>query len=535
MPYYLNPSNVGISLVTAKGNGSTIILKWHRAFPSKKTNLMAYNIYMDTVLPDFEHRFFNKSPAFVSVNGKLTVDIEDLVPGQMYRFGVRPVEYDVNTFDLKDLPETFNELRIYPESPLAADISASSNIIPLLSVEDFPSSGTVKIGAELIQYSSVDLLNNELILTNAALQRGFNGTEATYHLTTGYDGYTYWDNAVLFFPIDVEDRNTVVYATQDRFDYPNYAFNLVDGYRQTTKDVVNTDYSVNDAANAGFPAFSYSGYYRTDPVALLNGECVGLYFGGEIGCIDGYGNDMRLRGISVQDINNQRQEVLLDLIGEPVCLVKRQTTGIRCFCVLATSEMPDARCTGCFGSGFVLGYYQYFDPRNSDGRIRLRFEPWIDDAPILTDAGLDIESIKPNAWGLTIPAMKKRDLIVRFDASGNEDSRWEIISVSRNVLFNQQLGAQKLLLQKIRKTSIEYMIPVFRDTSMMPQIIQTGISSSIGIPPHSHTLVRNEKHPMYWQQITSVNAAHQHIVSWNPNSGHLEVSQELGHSHTLVY
>jgi hypothetical protein len=534
MPYYLNPSNVGVSLVSSLGDGSTINVKWHRAFPKTRTNLMAYNIYMDVVSPDFPFELFNKSPVFVSVDGKLNADITGLVPGQLYRFGVRPVEYDPNTFDLKTLPIASGTLRVYPESPLRSNITASSSIIPLLSVEDFPTSGVVRAGIELIQYSSLDVANNNLVLTNVSLQRGFNDTAPALHTTDGYDGYVYSDPTVLFFPVDVEDQNTVVFATQDRFDVDHYAFTVVDGYRQTTKDIVNADLSISDTVNENFPAYDDSGWNRIDPVALFNGECVGSYFGGQQYCADGYdGVGRMMRGLSVDDANTQRQELLLSVIGEPVCLVKRQWTGIRCFCILATSEAPDARCKKCYGTGYVVGYQQYFDSRNSDGKIRVKFEPWVDDLP-LVDSGLDPEATKPAAWTLVLPALKKRDFLVRFDSEGNEEFRYEIINVTRNILFNQQFGAQKMALQRIRKTDIIYQVPVFRDTSMFPMIMNTGISSSLGIPPHSHEVKTNEAHPSKWNQITGISAGHSHSIKWNPMTGLLEVSEELGHTHTII-
>jgi hypothetical protein len=534
MPYYLNQSNVGISLVSSEGDGSNITLRWYRAFPIDTANLIAYNIYVSEVRPDFEFEFFNKSPSFVSTNGALTAKITDLTPGQMYRFAVRPVEYDATVFDLRTLPIVANSLQMYPESPLRANITATSLIVPVLSIDDFPTAGVVRVGAELIQYTALDIINNNLTLTSASLQRGFNNTDATFHNTDGYDGYTYWDPTVLFFPVDDEDQNTVVFATQDRFDDGYYAYTTVDGYRQATKDIVNADLSTSDTVNAAFPPYDYAGYHRIDPVALFKGECVGSYFGGQMFCADGYnGVGRQIRGISVDDRNTQRQEVLLSVIGEPVCLVKRQWTGVRCYCILATSEHPDARCKKCFGTGFVVGYQQYFDTRHSDGKIRVKFEPWVDDLP-LVDSGLSVEGTKPAAWTLVLPALKKRDFLVRFDGDGNEEFRYEVVNVTRNIIFNQQFGAQKMSLQRIRKTDIIYQVPVFRDTSTMPAIIQTSIASSAGIVPHQHSIKTNEALPFGWNQITGISAGHSHTLRWNSTSGTIDVSEELGHTHTIV-
>jgi len=534
MPYYLNQTNVGIKIVSSLGDGQIISIEWYRAFPIDKTNLIAYNIYVSEVRPDFEFEFFNQSPTFVSTNGVLTATITDLTPGQMYRFAVRPVEYDATVFDLRTLPVVANSLQMYPESPLRADITATDTIIPLLSVDDFPTAGVVRVGAELIQYTALDILNNNLTLTSSTLQRGFNDTDATFHNTDGYDGYTYWDPTVLFFPVDDEDQNTVVFATQNRFDDGYYAYTTVDGYRQATADIVNADLSTSDTVNANFPPYDYAGYHRIDPVALFNGECVGSYFGGQMFCADGYnGVGRQIRGISVDDRNTQRQEVLLSVIGEPVCLVKRQWTGVRCYCILATSEHPDARCKKCFGTGFVVGYQQYFDTRHSDGKIRVKFEPWVDDLP-LVDSGLSVEGTKPSAWTLVLPALKKRDFLVRFDGDGNEEFRYEVVNVTRNIIFNQQFGAQKMALQRIRKTDIIYQVPVFRDTSTMPAIIQTSIASSAGIAPHQHSIKTNESLPFGWNQITGISAGHSHTLRWNTTSGTIDVSEELGHTHSVI-
>ena len=60
-----------------------------------------------------------------------------------------------------------------------------------------------------------------------------------------------------------------------------------------------------------FPLYDYCGYHRTDPVLLLNGTCVGSYIGGQMGGIDAFGNYSLYRGMSLQEQNTQRQDVLL--------------------------------------------------------------------------------------------------------------------------------------------------------------------------------------------------------------------------------
>lgn len=536
MVYYLNRSVHGILIAAAHNDGYSINIKWAQAYPTVRTNKIGYNIYMSNdIVSPMTSTFFNTSPSFVSFDGSKNADIIDLVPGELYHFAVRAFEYNSNVFDVSTLPTFPNGLGFYPQSLLRSDIGISDTIIPVIDVEFFPPTGTVKMGAELINYSSVDLANNNLVLTNAGIQRGYNDSEISIHNTDGYDGYVYWDANVLFWPIVSEDSNTKIYECWNRFDIDHYPFTIVDGYRQTTKDILTTDLSFSDAINANFPSYDYAGYHRTDPVLLLNGTCIGSYIGGTMYCADGYdGVGRQLRGVSIDDQNTARQEVLLSTDGIAVVLVRRQTLGITCRCMLPYNEYPEARCPVCFGSGKVVGYNQFFNfPKRSDGRIMVRFDPTVDDLAA-TDSGL--ESINaPNCWTLVYPTLKDRDFIVRYDLNGNEEFRYEILNVSRNLLFLGISGAQKFSVQRIRKTDPLCQIPIFSDTSNFPTIVNTSIESSLGLPPHSHEWVRNEKFPFGTKQLLGSAAGHNHIIFLNKNTGLLEISVELGHTHSLIF
>jgi hypothetical protein len=534
LPYYLNPNINGLLSANSNGDGYSITLKWATAYPTIPGNKIAYNIYGSSdIAPDFSTEFFNVSPILISLDGYTSVKIIDLTPGQPYHFAVRAAEYDPLFFDLHNLPSAYSNLYVYPQSPLAEDITTTSSIISLIDTSDFPqnSSGTVKIGSELINYSSIS--GNNLILTNISLQRGFNNTVVNIHNTDGYDGYVYWSPVVIFWPVQSEEQNTKVFECWNRFDINQYAFTITDGYKQITKDILTTDTSGSDAINTGFPAYDFSGYHRTDPALILSGACIGSYIGGQTGCADSNtGVGMQVRGISIQDANTQRQEVLLSLTGEPVCLVNREWTGITCYCMLPSSEYPDARCLNCMGTGIVLGWKQFFDPRRSDGRIMVRFDPTVDDL-VSTDSGLE-STLQPNCWTLTVPTLKDRDFIVRFDEIGNEEFRYEILNVTRNKTLLNNTGAQKFVAQRIRKTDIIYQVNVFRNTAQFPRTLTTGISNSLGIPSHSHTFVVNEGSIVNMQQLTGVAAGHQHQILIGQD-GKLYVSTVVGHSHTLTF
>lgn len=524
MPRYLNNVLVGFEEVTITGDGLTAKLKWYRSSPENENTTIAYNIYYATE-PEY---VFSEGPKLLVTNPLQTeATITDLVPGQLYYFSIRPIEY-FSSEDLTVFPIAYDDLRYYPDSLLRQNISESDLIIPLLDVTDFPLSATIKLGVELINYSSVDIINKNLILSSIS-QRGYNNTEPRSHSTDGYDGYYYWSTKVFFYIDGESDQFDKIDIGQERFDYPEYSYTLVDGYKQVVKDLLTTDLSASDAFNQNFPRYDYAGWHRTDPKLLLNGYCVGSYIGGQRYCADGYlGVGRTLRGLNVQDINNQRQEQLLELDGEPVVLLSRQWSGLRCFCFLPSAEHPDNRCPKCHGTGFVVGYEQFFNPRRSDGRILVRFSPAEDDLKI-TETGLESE-FSTECWTLTVPTIKDRDVIIRFDQEGNEEFRYEVISVTRNKMLNSLQGGQKFRVQRIRKFDPAYQIRAFRDTSSFPSKLNTSISFVPGIPPHSHEIVISEKITNVSQinQTTKVSQGHNHPIV----NG--QVMEVLGHTHDII-
>jgi hypothetical protein len=647
MPYYLNVNIDGLISCDSAGDGYSANLRFAKAYPSTGTNALAYNIYMDhDVSPPFSSTIFERFPTFLYIGPNTNTCIVDLIPGDMYHFAVRAFEYDQSFFDITTLPAAYNDMVVLPESLLAADISATDLVIPLIDASLFPNNpnGTVRIGGEIINYSSVDYNNNTLLVPGGGASavaylvpqvggnyyipastntgtgtinnltllnlnaptatwyikcvsdgydgipvfsavgwrdtslddtgsvpafpadgivysnnelsfsitqltsfiigdyfivnvvganpgmgggRGYNNTLAREHDTDGYDGYNYWNPNVLFWPIETEETNTRVYECWSRFDINHYPFTLVDGYHQITEDILTTNLTYSDEVNTGFPAYDYAGYHMTDPVLILSGACVGSYIGGYQFCADGYsGVGVQIRGISAQDANLQRQEVLLSTTGEPCCLIKRVWTGITCKCFLPYNEYPESRCPYCYGGGFVVTYEQFFDPRRSDGRIMVRFSPALDDLSSTPDG---LESIMiPDCWTLPVPTLKDRDFLVRFDEDGNEEFRYEILNVTRNKLFLDQTGVQKFTLQRVRKTDPIAQVKVFDNTAQFPTVIQTSFAMSLGIPNHQHNIVINES-PLITDQITSVSAGHSHVVYRNGT-----VSYELGHTHTIT-
>lgn len=358
--------------------------------------------------------------------------------------------------------------------------------------------------------------------------RGFNFTPVSLHTVSGFDGTNTWSPVVSMFAITEATGWDNIYACQSRFEYPNFPFNIIDGYHQVPKDVLSTDLSAADAANVNFPMYPYDGWHRTDPVQLLNGTCVGSYIGGEMGCIDQFGNYNIYRGMSLQDQNTQRQDILLSVTGRPAVLIKRVQTGITCSCYLINSEYPDDRCPFCYGTKFVFGYEQYFDPRHSDGRIQVRVGPTAENLKMY-EAGLESE-YPLDIWTLTVPTIKTRDVLVLFDQDDNEEFRYEVAAVTRNNTINGLDGGQHLATFRIRKFDPAYQIRIFRNTADFPSKLQTSLGFTAGIPPHSHEIVINEKVLSVSQinQTTALSQGHNHPIV----NG--QVMEVLGHTHTII-
>jgi len=524
MPYYLIKTKFGLQDVNSVGDGYSITLRWFTAYPKGLNNDIAYAIYWDTN----QDNVLDTYPKYISIDSKTEYTFTDFIPGQLYFFNIRPIEYNSLTSNLNTLIDIGNGLRVLPCTLLREDIDGYQTVIPLEDIDNFPSSGVVQIGYELIEYDSIT--GNDL---NASL-RGANGTFATIHTTDGYDGYNYLPTDVILYIGEADNTFDKVMMCQSRFEYPNYAYRDGYGYKQVEKDILNTDLAYNEELNKDFPYFSYTGWRRRDPSRLLAGDCVGSYIGGYQFCADGYnGVGTMLRPISFNDANNQRQEALLELTSNPVVLLSLQSTGIRCSCFIPSSEYPDDRCVKCYGKGFVLSYNQYFNPRTSDGRILVRFSPADEDIKMY-ETGLESELIT-EAWTLTVPTIKDRDILVKYDLMDNEEYRYEVLSVNRQATVLRQMGGQKMRVQRIRKTDIAYQIPVFKNTSLEPKDIDLSLSSAPGLSIHKHTIRINEKSISLFNQLSSKSQGHSHRVVFNSSTGQLEVLPELGHTHLIIF
>jgi hypothetical protein len=526
MPTYHNEPFRGCRFAGSSGDGYTVILRWYKAVPVPNDYILAYNIYYSTNRDEV----FSEDVKFMVPDAtRDTVSVTGLRPGDVYYFAVRATEFEPGTVNLNQLPAT-GPCRVYPEAALRFNITDESLRIPIQDADQFPALGVVQIGAELIQYSSLDIADGYLILSDID-QRGVYNTEARLHTVDGYDGYRTYDNPFVRFFKGFEDDNGAVVLEENKFEFPNYPRTDADGYKDRV-DVVNKDYTPIDEANDDFKHWDQTGWRRTHPADMLAGKCIGSYYGGEHFCADGYeGVGRQVRGLSFQDHMNQREELLLETDGRPCMLFKRQWEGKVSNTYINHRENTAHRGLDNYGTSMVHGYEQFFNSRRSDGKIMVRFGPTKEDIK-RNEEGLENEFI-PNCWTLVYPSIKDGDFIIRYDLNGAEEFRYEIIDVERNDTVLEGTGAQKFTAVRVRKTDPIYQVRAIHDTATMPEELSTSIgmvSGPGGIPPHIHMIKINENITVVDQvnQTTSLMQGHNHPVV----SG--VVQEVLGHTHTIV-
>jgi len=347
-PYYIPQNQSGIRLVNSLGDANNIEIYWYSAYVDNLNFNLAYNIYFSTE----EENVFLEGPKFLSTNlNGLYTKISGFTPGDTYYFAVRATEYQSIWYNPNFLPDAEDGymLKVYPETLLAANISNSSTIIPITDIDLFPPMGVIQVGYEYIRYDSKDIPNSTLLVA----ERGFLNTNIRSHTIDGYDGYDQLSPIVRFFQ-GCEEVNTLINEEASNFNYNNFAYTLADGYKEETKDLLTTDLSFTEAQQIDFPVYPQEGWRRTDLDAFFKGQCLDTYFGGESGCADGYNVGNQIRNVSISDINDQRQEFILNFTGEPVVLVKRLWKGIRCSCYEPNKESAESRCPNCFVPGTLV-------------------------------------------------------------------------------------------------------------------------------------------------------------------------------------
>lgn len=521
----------GLRAALDAGIGTEVDLEWGQASPYDENNFVVYNVYFSTSRIEV----FEGAPRFLATG--LGAAIGGLPPGDSHFFGIRAAELDPSVSSLSGLRPAGTDLFFYPSTELSSAVGDGYTTIPVASVSGFPDAGVAIVDDELIKYDSLQPAPPALLLADA-YGRGYEGSVADAH-AAGAEVRLYHGR---------EDGNTVIAQATPSFQKPEPQLTYVlgdgigpDGYRdgydgydasgdgyyfhrQVKRDDITGDTDGNDALG-DFASFDHCGTYRRDPPRALwqGGACVGSYFGG-VQFRDG----VFVREPDVQTHMLQREELLLETTGEPMVLLRRKWTGIRCTCHMMRREHADKRCPVCFGTGFQNGYDQFISPRRSDGRVLVRVNPANDDLKIEDKGGLTPDYI-PGCWTIAYPGIKDRDVLIRFNEDNTEAFRYIILNVERVRAFFGQQGAQKFVMQRYHRTDVIYQFPAQRDMSPFPETVQTGVASGPGIPAHAHVVQAPSGIALgSLNGVTAVGERHSHVI----RNG--IVLPALGHTHTLV-
>lgn len=420
----------GVNKVSDLGDGNTVEISWHtpatRSYQSEAFALVYQN--------EKRLEVFEEDPQYIGDVGLLEAQIPLLETGKTYSFGVRAMESYVDTVDLTGM-EIVDEAGLYrvPEPvTIVSTVEAADSIIYVDSVDGYPAQGFLFVGREIIRYNGkIEADNAFLVSPNG---RGVSDTVPGIYLSG--------DEIKLF--LQCTDVNTVIVMSTPTY-HDGYGFDR----QRNGIGLVVTDYSDNDSKFT--EPYDFCGYHRPEPYKTLNGQddCPS-YLGGEHG---GW------RGMRLFDRLVAREEVLLNTTGEPVILLKRVWNGQTCTCMDSRRTHPKVKsCGECYGTGYVGGYAQYVNNRRSDNLVVLSFGDTTEDLKLGSHEHLQQE-VEPSAWTIPIPAIRDRDLIVRFDFTGDVEYIYEVLNVTKEKNMFRHFTRQRLALKRMDKTDIVYTIP----------------------------------------------------------------------------
>jgi len=427
----------GIKKASDIGCGDSIKLEWHK--PIIRSN--NYEAFVLVYQNEKRLEVFDPIPSFIAPASTLSGTVTGLTPGVTLSYGVRAMEAIKNMWDLSSMEEMDDSFYIIPEAATVASKVLDSGLrVETSSLTGWPDFGLIKIGSEVMSYEAIT--NDTFNIS----QRGLFGTSNGIYL----EG----DSIELFFAC--QDSNTVIVMAT-----PSY-----DGY-QSGREINSTgilvpDFSDND--KKFFQGFDFCGYHHPLPQQILQGtgDC-GSYIGGEFN---------KMRGMNLYDRMLNREEILLDQVGEPTVLLRRIWDGEKCVCATSRRDHPKLKsCADCFGTTYSGGYQQFLNMRREDRRVMLRFKEAPEDLKHGEHEHLRQE-FEPQAWTLPMPAIKDRDIVIRFDFTDDVEYIYEVLDSSREKLIFRHFGRQNVKLKRMDKTDILYTLikSAIIDNTFLPTI-----------------------------------------------------------------
>ena len=347
-------------------------------------------------------------------------------------YAARGLEAFKGSIDVSGMSPADDGVYLIPSATtIDSQVLDDDYIIPVNSTSGYPNAGILILNSsEVVRYTAKT--ESSFLLPSSG--RGLNGTSNGIYMSG--------DSVSMFF--QCQDKNTVI-----GMGVPTYS----DGYQSDREisgtGLVVTDYGDND--KKFFQGFDFCGYHQAMPQQVFQGQndC-GSYLGGEFN---------GSRGMNLFDRMLNREEVLLDQVGEPIVLLKRIWDGNTCSCSDSRKMHPKIKsCKKCYGTGYVGGYTQHNYRRRSDGRLMVMFGDTQEDLKLSSQASLE-QDYKPSCWTLPSPAIRDRDLIVRFDFNNDVEFVYEVLNITKDKLFYRHFTRQRLNLQRMDKTDIVYTVP----------------------------------------------------------------------------
>lgn len=419
----------GLERVANLGIGDTVLLKWHKPFARSYKG----NVYFAVYESEYRLGIFDSNPKYIAKNGALSGKVSGLTSGRLYAFAGRAFEVYANSFTTNGMTPLNDDLFSVPtETTISSTVGISDLIINVESTSGYPEYGILLLNKiEVVRYTSKT--NTSFILESGF--RGLSGTSAAIFMPG--------DSVELFFACQDKNSN-IITATPTASD----------GYeidRQINEvGTLITDYSDED--RKFFQGFDFCGYHQALPQQTLQGvgDCAS-YLGGEF-------NGMR--GFNLFDRMLNREEVLLDQTGEPVILLRRIWNGKTCSCATLRGQHPKLKsCNDCYGTTFDRGYEQFLYKRRVDGRVMVKFGDTVEDLKLGQQTHMQVE-YEPSCWTLPAPAIRDRDLIVRFDYTNDMEYIYEVLDTTKEKLVFRHFTRQRLRLKRLDKTDIVYTYPL---------------------------------------------------------------------------
>jgi hypothetical protein len=419
----------GIKRISCTGKGTEMELEWYKPISRSYRGDSFVLIYQNSSRLEI----FDSAPSYIATSSISSATVTGFTPGVTQSFAARAFETFRGSMSLDTMELAADGLYLVPASVTISELTVEDDaIINVSSTAGYPSNGNLIINSsEVVKYTA-KTDTSFLVPTGG---RGLNGTSPGIHMSG--------DSVKLF--LACQDSNTVIVMATPHYE------GVLSGREIDNVGLVVTDYTDND--QKFFQGFDFCGYHQAIPQDILQGknnsDC-GSYLGGEFN---------GQRGMNIFDRMLNREEVLLDQTGEPVVLLRRMWDGATCSCSTSRRNHPKVKgCKLCYGTGYVGGFDQFENRRREDKRVMVMFGDTTEDLKLGAHAHLE-QSYEPQCWTLPTPAIRDRDLVVRFDFNDDIEYIYEVLDVTKDKLFYRHFTRQKLKLKRLDKTDIGYQFP----------------------------------------------------------------------------